>query len=131
MFDLLYGNIKQKEDIIEYGEIWGWDLHVPHTVIVFSSKEEDHFFTNKQMINTLLQIVEKELIMQNVKPIAMVKHQQVITMFPQADTNHEVDRAKLQAFTETILKNPAKLAGELEIACGIGKRYTNPAELFR
>ncbi len=131
LFDLLYGNIKQKEDIIEYGEIWGWDFHVPHTVIVFSSKEEDHFFTNKQMINTLLQIVEKELIMQNVKPIAMVKHQQVITMFPQADTNHDVDRGKLQAFTETILKNAAKLAGELEIACGIGKRYTNPAELFR
>lgn len=131
LFDLLYGNIKQKEEIIEYGEIWGWDFQVPHTVIVFSYKEEDHFFTNKQMMNTLLQMVETELIVQNVKPIAMVKQQQVIAIFPLADTNQDANRGKLQAFTETILKNAAKLAGELEIACGIGKRYTNPAELFR
>lgn len=32
LFDLLYGNIKDREDIIEYREILGWDFTVQHTV---------------------------------------------------------------------------------------------------
>ncbi len=131
LFDLLYGNIKQKEDITEYGEIWGWDFSIPHIVIVFSYKEDNHFFTNKQTVNMLLQVVENELISQNFKPIAMAKQSQVITMIPLVDTDYDENRAKLEAFAVTVLKKAAKMNPEFELACGIGKKYRNPTELFR
>lgn len=131
LFDLLYGNIKQKADIIDYGEIWGWDFSVPHIVIVFSYKEINHFFTNKHMVNMLLQVVEKELIFQNSKPIAMAKQSQVITLIPLADADPDKNRAKLESFAETILKKAEKINSDFEIVCGIGKKYTNPTELFR
>ncbi|CAH2716823.1 Purine catabolism regulatory protein [Neobacillus rhizosphaerae] len=131
LFDLLYGNIKQKEDITEYGEIWGWDFSIPHIVIVFSYKEDNHFFTNKQTVNMLLQVVENELISQNFKPIAMAKQSQVITMIPLVDTDYDENRAKLEAFAVTVLNKAAKMNPEFELACGIGKKYRNPTELFR
>ncbi|MFZ7943408.1 PucR family transcriptional regulator [Neobacillus sp. 19] len=131
LFDLLYGNIKQKKDVIEYGDIWGWDFSIPHIVIVFSYKEENHFFTNKHMVNMLLQVVEKELILQNFKPIAMAKQNQVVTLIPLPDDHHNENKIMLEAFTETILKKAKKMNSEVAIACGIGKKYMNPTDIFR
>ena len=83
-FDLLYGNIKKKDDIIDYGLIWGWDFTVPHMIMVFSFIEYDHFFTDQNPVNILLQLVEKELIHHQLNPITMVKQAQIITLIPAA-----------------------------------------------
>ncbi|QCJ40917.1 hypothetical protein FAY30_02780 [Bacillus sp. S3] len=131
LFDLLYGNIKNKKDVIEYGDIWGWDFSIPYVVIVFSYKEENHFFTNKHMVNMLLQVVEKELILQNIKPIAMAKQNQVIILIPLPDDHHDGNKIKLETFAETILNKAEKMNSEVAIACGIGKKYMNPTDIFR
>jgi sugar diacid utilization regulator len=131
LFDLLYGNIKQSEDIIEHGKIWGWDFTVPHIIIVFSFIEYDYFFTDKNVINTLLQLVEKELILQNLNPIAMVKQSQIITLIPLHTSNDDKNKAWLEGFVKKVLSGANNLHTKLEIACGIGKKYSNPSELFR
>ena len=131
LFDLLYGNIKKKQDIIEYGALWGWDFTVPHQIIVFSFVQYDRFFTDQEKINILLQLVEKELICQQLNPIIMIKQAQVIAVVPQHNPDMEQFTLQIQAFANNVLSQAEKIKLQPQIACGLGKVYANPAELFR
>lgn len=131
LFDLLYGNIKKKQDIIEYGLLWDWDFTVPYLVIVFSFVEDDHFFTNQVKVNILQQLVEKELIRQQLDSITMVKQGNVIALVPQQTPDIMQFRSKIEVSTNQILSQAIEIKLEPEIACGLGKVYPNPAELFR
>ena len=131
LFDLLYGNIKKKDDIIDYGLIWGWDFTVPHMIMVFSFMEYDHFFTDQIPVNSLLQLVEKELIHHQLNPITMVKQAQIITLIPQHTADVDQFKLQLESFAKYILSQAEKIALKPDIACGMGKIYSNPAELFR
>ncbi|MCQ6278552.1 CdaR family transcriptional regulator [Bacillus sp. EB600] len=131
LFDLLYGNIKKKDDIIDYGLIWGWDFTVPYMIMVFSFIEYDHFFTDQNPVNILLQLVEKELIHHQLNPITMAKQAQIITLIPQHTADVGQFKLQLESFANYILSQAKKIELKPDIACGMGKIYSNPAELFR
>lgn len=132
LFDLLYGNIKQKEDIIEYGYIWGWNFNNPHQTIVFSLQDFNHFTTEKQMINSIHNFVNKLLNDSGKIPITMIKQSQVIVLYPHINADDPIkNKAEVSQFTSSVLKQMNFTYPEQKFACGIGKVYSNPAELFR
>lgn len=132
LFDLFYGNIKQRENIIEYGTIWGWNLSLPHCVVVFSISEYNPFSGDKQFFNVLLNFIERLLISQNNKPIIMSKENQIIVLFPQMHDDVILNKKAIQSFTSAIITQAKKtLYSNGELACGVGKFYPHPEELFR
>lgn len=131
LFDLLYGNIKGREEIIEYGKLWDWDFTIPQTVIVFSLADFQHITTDKQLISNLLYITERTVLEQTIKPITMTRQSQVILLIP-THLDKTVDaRAYLEQLASTVRNEMAKLFPERKINCGFGKTYANPVELFR
>jgi purine catabolism regulator len=132
LFDLLYGNIKQKVEFIEYGKIWGWDFNLPHIVIVFSLIDYNYFSNDKEIINVLFQLVEKVQIQKNnIKPIVMVKQNQVVALLPLNSSEYDESKLAIETFTETVIKRAEKIGEVVRVACGIGKIYANPVDLFR
>lgn len=131
LFDLLYGNVKQKEDIIEYGKLWNWDLTVPNVVIVFSIHDYDNLLVDKQWMNAMLRMIEKVLIQKNIKPITMLKTNEVIAILPLEHSHPSKIQSDLVEFTSLILNHVKELSMPRKAYCGIGKIYTDPTELFR
>ncbi|PLR77444.1 hypothetical protein CU633_10865 [Bacillus sp. V3-13] len=131
LFDLLYGNFKKKEDILSYGQIWNWDLDQPLVVLVFSIKDYDYYSTDKQLMEIFLYVVDKVLNQHHINPITIAKRNEVIAILP-TDKKHELDNRKnlidlilhiFELIKKTNLGN--------RVACGVGKIYENPEEIFR
>ncbi|WP_147535277.1 PucR family transcriptional regulator [Bacillus marasmi] len=131
LFNLLFGNMKQKEEIIEYGDIWGWDFRLPHIAVVFSLLDADHFINDHQMLQTILLKVEKTLLQKNIKPISLIRHNQVTVLLPVSNPNFALFRKDLESLSTAILNDTSSYIGDKQLACGFGKVYKNPTELFR
>ncbi|CEG26540.1 PucR family transcriptional regulator [Bacillus sp. B-jedd] len=130
LFDLLYGNIKQKSDITDYARIWDWDLTIPHRIAVFSFLNADVHFIRKTVMDRYLQIVEKAVLQLGWKPIALVRQSQVAVLLP--DNREESPRnGVVEAFAKKIFTQIAADFPGYEGACGFGTIRDNPADLFR
>ena len=131
IFDLLYGNIKQKEDVISRGKLWNWNFTIPHIAIVLTLRDFDYYSKDKMVIEGLLQIVNTMILFDNHMPITMSKTDEVIIIFPIQrqiiiNTNEQVKH-----FLTNVLKQSNILKVRERIAIGIGLMKENPTELYR
>lgn len=129
LFDLLYGNLKKRDDILAYGSIWDWDLLRPHAVLVFSIKDFNYYSPDRQLIQTLFYTVEQALIQNGMEPITFSKQNEVIVIFPKS--SDEVEPNKEKDFISYIMTQTKKTDLMDRVACGIGKTYETPEELFK
>src|SRR5690606_33600943 len=120
---------KKKEDILSYGNIWNWNLLEPHVVLVFAIKDFNYFSSDRQLIQTLLYTVEQGLTQNRIEPITFSKQNEVVVIFPKkTDTRNQ---QKETEFITYIMNQLKKTELQDRVACGIGKTYENPEELFR
>jgi PucR family transcriptional regulator, purine catabolism regulatory protein len=132
LFDLLYGNIKQREDILEYGKVWDWNLTIPQTAIVFSLNDFNHVSTDKQLIKTLLYIVERNIVERDIKPITMMRQNQVTAIFSIDGKENSVElRSSIETFSSNVINQMKLENSDREFSCGIGKTYNSPVDIFR
>lgn len=131
IYDLLYGNIKKKDEIISYGHIWGWDFSQPHVVIVFSLKEFDYYSEDQHLLDLLFYSIEKSLVERNLKPIAIKKRGEVIVIYPLQESVYAKKRAEVNSFVLLISNQVEKANISARIATGVGKECTSPETLFR
>ncbi|WP_070120874.1 PucR family transcriptional regulator [Bacillus marinisedimentorum] len=131
LFDLLYGNIKDRQEIIEYGKVWGWDFTIPQTAIVFSLVDFTHVSSDKKLAEKLLYIVEKTLLGHNMKPVTMLKQNQVTAIVATEHETAEQTTSLLEALAASVIKQMHSLHADRTSACGLGKTYHNPTDLFR
>lgn len=131
LFDLLYGNMRDETDIIDYGELWNWDFSLPHVVAVFTIKEFDYFTGDKQWIQSLLAVIEKTLISKNIKPITLTKQEEVIVILPTALEDAQMTKDFLTEITSLIFTNTEGTYLEDRVICGFGKVYKEATNIFR
>ncbi|MGD8191582.1 PucR family transcriptional regulator [Brevibacillus ginsengisoli] len=131
LFDLLYGNLKNKEDIYEYGKLWNWNFSAPHLVMVFSIRDFDYITGDKQWLKLVLRVVEKVLKQKNIQPITMLKQHEVIAVIALDHVKSNKRHSDIREFAASILHQTKELLSAREISCGIGKMYADPTELFR
>ncbi|MFO1443960.1 helix-turn-helix domain-containing protein [Bacillus sp. Bva_UNVM-123] len=131
IYDLLYGNIKQKEEIISYGQVWGWDFNHPHTVIVFSLKDFEYYSEDQHLLELLFYTIEKSLVEKNLKPIAMKKRGEIIVIYPLQESVRIKKREEVNSFVSHIINQVEKTNLSVRIVTGVGRECTNPEMLFR
>lgn len=131
LFDILYGNFKIREDIISYGTIWKWDFEQPHMVIVFSLIDYNHYSTDKQLIETLLYIIEKTLAQHGIEPISIKKQSEIITIIPANENTNFQNKKGIVDFIHYLIALTHETNLLNRVACGIGQIYENPIELYR
>ncbi len=131
LYDILYGNFKNKEDIISYGAIWKWELDQPHMVIVFSIIEYNHYSADRQLIETLLYIIDKTLTQHGIEPITIKKQNEVIAIIPASEKTSFSSKSKLIDFLHYLIDETKETSLLNRVACGVGQIYDNPLELYR
>lgn len=131
LFDMLYGNFRNRDDIISYGTIWKWELDQPHVVIVFSIIEYNHYSMDKQLLEAVLYITEKALSQHGIEPITIRKQSEVIAMIPINENTIFQCKDQLTKFIRYIFEQMKETSLSDRVACGIGQVYENPNELFR
>lgn len=131
LFDLLYGNIESREDIIARGELWGWDLSQPQSVLVFELEDYDYFSGDKNLLEILFDSVKYAMNDLGEKPILTKKKGEVIAiLFKSKDSQREQN--EYTKFMVDKIKNlvqqriPARI-----LRLGIGRIYKNPKDIFR
>ncbi|QED48862.1 PucR family transcriptional regulator [Cytobacillus dafuensis] len=131
IYDLLYGNIKKKDEIISYGQFWGWDFNLPHTVIVFSLRDFEYYSEDQHFIGIIFYAIEKLLIERNLKPIAMKKRGEVIVVYPLHESEQVKKRAEINTFVQHIINQVEKANLSSRIITGVGRACANPEMIFR
>ncbi len=129
LFNLLYGNVKDRQDIMDYGLLWGWDFSLAHTVVVFSNQAYNPFTTNTQWANNTIAFIEECLAAMKVTPILLHKQHEVILILP--CQNIEQEAVTPIPIIDLIASSEVFIQASGKIATGIGKTYSDPTELFR
>ncbi|MEQ6390484.1 helix-turn-helix domain-containing protein [Bacillaceae bacterium S4-13-58] len=130
LYNLLYGNMKEKADIVSYGHLWRWDFEEPMTVIVFSIEEYNMYTDDKNLIEALFYIVKKALTQHQFTPILLKKRNEVTVIFPTV-TQSDNQKEDLTQLIHFILNQTKDTQLEDRVRCGIGRTYENPVEIFR
>lgn len=131
LFDILYGNIKNKEDILSYGMIWKWDFEEPHMVVVFSLIDYNHYSDDRQLLEAVDYIVEKSLAQHGINPIKIRRQGEIISMIPVNEKTNYHKKKELTDFIQYMLKQTKDTSLKGRVACGIGQVYNNPVNLYR
>ncbi|MCM3124971.1 helix-turn-helix domain-containing protein [Mesobacillus sp. AQ2] len=131
LFDLLYGNLKQKDEILEHAQIWNWDFSLQQAVLVFALRDFNHYATDKKLINKLLYIVERTVVERQWEPITMKRGNQVSLILTAKKEDQMSLKDSIRTIAEIILKEMDRQETERFFSCGIGKTYSDPRDLFR
>ncbi|MBP2240665.1 sugar diacid utilization regulator [Cytobacillus eiseniae] len=131
IYDLLYGNMKQKNEIISYGNIWGWDFTQSHTIIVFSLIDFDYYSEDQKHIDSLFYLIERVLIESNLKPIAMKKRGEIVVIYQLLGEEMETNESVIKEFIQRVKIQAEIMDRNNRMATGIGRESSNPEELYK
>lgn len=131
LFDLLYGNLKHKDDILEHAQVWNWDFSLQQAVLVFALKDFNHYSTDKKLLNKLLYIVERTVVERKWEPITMKRGNQVSLILTTKKEEQKSLKVCSRKIAEIVLKEMHRQEPERFFSCGIGKTYNDPRDLFR
>lgn len=131
-YDLLYGNLKRNEDIMNRGEVWGWDFRHPHAVLLLKVRDVELFSPDRHLIDALQRIVERGLINRYGKnPAVTVHRNEVIALVHSASRKRSEQKQDIKALAGNILNQTADTELNKRIAFGVGQTYDEPIDLFR
>ncbi len=131
LYDLLYGNIKKREDIISYGQIWGWDFQQAHTAVVFFLKDFDYFSDDRHLIDLLFYMIEKAMLDRRQRPISIRKRGEIILIYPSSPEGGTDHHSEIKEFVSLIMYLSKSHHLSERIAAGIGRRRMLPEEIHR
>lgn len=130
LFDLLYGNMENTQEIISRGHLWGWDLAKPHQVVVFEIRDYDQYTDSHALADQMVRIVSGE-IAKSGKPICMLKGGEVIAALEMERKTAKEERAFIHAFFQNVMLKFREQFPNRKIRCGVGRKYRSPLDIFR
>lgn len=131
LFDLLYGNIEESQDIIAMGEIWGWDLKIPQVVTVFELEDFEPYSADLHWVELILEIVQSVLLQQDKKSILMKKNEEVILVLPMEDQSRGGSKAYMNMLLNQMKAQLEERLNQRKVRVGVGRDYADPTEIFR
>ena len=131
LFDLLYGNIEERSDIIAMGEIWGWNFKWPHVVAVFEIEGFEQYSADNQLVEMILDIAQSVLQQQDKKAILMKRNEEIVLILPLEDPCRRANKAYMNMFLKQMKAQVEGRFAERVVRVGVGRGYADPTELFR
>ncbi|KTE93745.1 transcriptional regulator [Desulfitobacterium hafniense] len=131
LFDLLYGNMEDNEDIIARGKLWGWDLSLPHVVTAFELEDYESYSQDHYLVTTLHDIIQSVAQSLDKTVILMEKNEEVVLALPVEARKRRDLKAYLNMIINQVLAQAEERLAPRVIRVGVGRRYEQPSELFR
>lgn len=132
LYDLLYGNLKQNEDIISTGNIWGWDFLQNHCLLLMSLPAPEYPSSDCHLMDLLSRTVEKIYSVQFYRnPATLIRQNELAAVIPLKAKTSSKWKEEILAFVDKILTHLDKSELENKVAFGAGQPYGEPTDLFR
>jgi sugar diacid utilization regulator len=131
IYELLYGNIENNQDIISQGEIWGWNLEYPHGVIVFELEEYEQYSSDFQLVKILFDIVSTKLGKIGKKPILLNKKGEIVVLLTIDKCSFQEQKTLIEMFVKKVINKAEEKVAPRIVRVGVGRIYDNPNEIFR
>lgn len=131
LFDLLYGNIEERKDIIAMGEIWGWDFKLPQVVTVFELDDFEQYSADLNFVEMILEIVQSILQQQGKKAILMKRNEEVVLILSMEDQSRRGNKAYMNMLFNQLKAQMEGLLNQRKVRIGVGRDYADPTEIFR
>lgn len=130
VFDLLYGNIEANADIIRKGEIWGWNLHLPHCVLVFELDDYEQYSQDSKLMLTLIDIIETEIAKLKQPPIIFRKREEVTVVLTADIAKFQPRRAYIDTLAKRVLSMAEEKLSPRLVRVGSGRTFAQANEIF-
>lgn len=131
IYDLLYGNAESAQDIIARGLIWGWNLALPHGVIVFELEEYEQYSPDSHLAEILFDIVSAELEKSGRKPIVLRKKGEIIVVLTVEASAATEQKNRIEILVKKVMNEAREKFAPRVIRVGVGRIYRKPDEIFR
>lgn len=131
LFDLLYGNMEENEDIIVRAKTWNWDFTLPHLVTVFELEDYEPYSQDHHTVTFLKEIAQGVMESLNKPVIIMDKNEEVILILPIEEKKRQVYKAYLNMIISQVLSQVAERLAPRVVRVGVGRKYDQPTEIFR
>ncbi|MGI1659638.1 MAG: PucR family transcriptional regulator [Desulfitobacterium sp.] len=131
LFDLLYGNMEENEDIISRAKIWDWDLSLPHIVTVFELEDYEAYSQDHYLVSTLQDIVQAVTLPLDKEAIHLAKNEEVILVLPAEEKKRRDYKAYLNMVVNQVLAQVEERLASRVVRVGVGRKYDQPSEIFR
>lgn len=131
-YDLLYGNLKRNEEIIQMGCVWGWDLGQPHAVLTLVISELEHYSPDWHLMDILQRTVDRVIIDKYFRnPATTVNRNEFIVLIPFKTEKDSEQKLEISSLMKDILVKIKSTELANRICCGVGQTYIEPINFFR
>ena len=132
LYDLLYGNLKQSEDIIITGNIWNWNFLQNHCLLLISLPTPEYPTLDQHLMDLLSRTVEKIYSIQFYRnPATLIRQNELAAVIPLQARSSEKWKEEILSFVSRILSHIDKSPLENKVTFGVGQPYGEPTDLFR
>lgn len=132
LYDLLYGNLKRKEEIIAQGEMWGWNFRQPHIAAIFMLPELEFQSPSSHFMDVFARIVEGAFMSKYYKhPATIARMNEMVVIIPLITDNFIHQKTEIENFISGIFSQMENTELKGLVVCGVGQVYSDASELFR
>ncbi|AET68647.1 sugar diacid utilization regulator [Desulfosporosinus orientis DSM 765] len=131
-YDLLYGNLKRNEEIIQMGRVWGWDLRKPQAVLTMVICELEHYSPDWHLMDILQRTVDRVIIDKYFRnPATTVNRNEFIVLIPFKTEKDSEQNLEISSLMKDILVKIENTELAHRVCCGVGQTYKEAINLFR
>jgi sugar diacid utilization regulator len=131
VYDLLYNNFENEEEIIQRGKFWGWDLSLPHQIFVIEHNDFKALPNKAEVMEQLLTLTAAAVRVNCRQAIVSEQMGQIVVLF--ADTSQDT-KVRKQNTIDLVTKIRAYSKGKMPnmaLSVGAGRLYPAIRDICR
>lgn len=130
--DLLYNNFESKDDIINRGKYWGFDLSVAHQLLVIEPDWAGQKISLTDLMNKIQSFAHETVGFSGCQPIISQIQEQVVLMVPESYfKNKNAGKDNAFSLASALHRKLKKHLPAVSFAIGIGRCYPSVLDLAR
>lgn len=132
IYDLLHNNFDSQYEIINQARVWGWDLTVPHQLLLLDIRNDQGDGIDQNFVDQMELIIRNTMSAIFYKPFTVELNGKYVVIFPDTTSKSVKDRKKdVKKLANLIKENVSRSNPNIVISIGIGRYYPSVLDLCR
>ncbi|NLI91029.1 MAG: hypothetical protein GX434_02140 [Peptococcaceae bacterium] len=132
IYDLLYNNFESKQEIINRGKYWGFDLSSPHQLFVLEPDSAEETRSLQELMDKIQMIACDALRLAHCQPIIGQIQDQIVLIIPEKSfREHTINKDTSFSLASSLHKKLKTYLPAVSFAIGIGRFYHSILDLSR
>lgn len=132
IYDLLHNNFDSQYEIINQARVWGWDLTVPHQLLLLDIRDDQGDGIDQEFVDQMELIIRNTMSAIFYKPFTVELNGKYVVIFPDTTSKSVKERKEdVKKLANLIKENISESNPNMIISIGIGRYYSSVLDLCR